>query len=147
MTMIRDFSFIYLFGLVVGLGIFVTATWGLSLWPTHSLLVACQLWSTRACGLRCSAAREILVPWPRLKHTSPALQSWFFATDHQGRSPLSSRHSSSTVDAPATLSYDGVLTDPSHPLSFLIFILSPWGFIHPVASARAPRTPASPCLA
>ena len=68
MKMIRDFSFICLFGLVVGLGIFVTATRDLSLWPTHSLLVACQLWSTRACGLRCSTAREILVLWPQIKH-------------------------------------------------------------------------------
>ena len=145
MKIIRDFSFICLFGLVVGLGIFVTATWDLSLWPTHSLLVACQLWSTRACGLR-----MLHGTWDLSTLTTdqiPALQSWFFATDHQGRSPLSTRHSSSTVDAPATLSYDGVLTDPSHPLSFLIFILSPWGFIHPVASARAPRTSTSPCLA
>lgn len=48
MTMIRDFSFIYFLGLAVGLGIFVTATWDLSLWPTHSLVVVSQLWSTGA---------------------------------------------------------------------------------------------------
>ena len=46
--MVRDFSFIYLLGLAVGLRIFVTATWDLSLWPTHSLVVVCQLWSTGA---------------------------------------------------------------------------------------------------
>ena len=89
-----------------------------------------------ACGLRCSAARGVLVPWPQIKHASPALQSWFFAVDHQGRSPLSSRHSPSTVDTPATLSCDGVLTDPSHPLFLPDLHSVPLGFHSPRGNSK-----------
>ena len=48
MTVVRDFSFIYLLDLAVGLGIFVTAMWDLSLWPTQSLVAVRQLWNTGA---------------------------------------------------------------------------------------------------
>ena len=98
-------------------------------------------------GLRWSAAHGILVPWPQIKHASPALQSWFFAMDHQGRSPLSSSTPLPLWILLLPSSMMGSSQTPPTPFSFLIFILSPWGFIHPVAKARAPRTPTSPCLA
>ena len=39
--------------------------------------------------LSCSSAHEILVPWPGIKPTSPALQSEFLTTRPPGRSPKS----------------------------------------------------------
>ena len=68
----------YLFGCFVSqlrhVGSFVCNSWALEL----------VSWIIEARGLSCSMACDILVPWPRIKSTSPALRGRFLTTGPPG---------------------------------------------------------------
>ena len=53
--------------------------WILELWHTSSVVVACRL--------SCSMAGGILIPWPGIEPSSPALQGRFLTSGPQGKSP------------------------------------------------------------
>ena len=65
---------------IVSCGGFHHGPWTPWLWCTGSVVVAC--------GLSCSKACCILVPWPGVEPMSPALQSGFLTTGPPGKSPL-----------------------------------------------------------
>ena len=89
------FFFYYLFILLcrilaVACRIFI-ASWGIFHWSAQTL---CSGTRAPECagsvvvtgGLSCSTACGILVPWPGIEPSSPALQSWFLTTGPPGKS-------------------------------------------------------------
>ena len=73
--------------LVAARGIFPAAcrilhycSWTLQLWSMGSVVAALGLCFSEACG--------ILVPWPRIKPLTPALQGRFLTTGRPGKSPV-----------------------------------------------------------
>ena len=78
------YIFLALLGLVVAHGLFVTV---------HRLLSNCGLWAPECTGSvvevlepGCPAACGILVPWPRIEPSSPALEGRFLTTRPPGKS-------------------------------------------------------------
>ena len=61
---------------VASRGVFGCGTWTLWLWRAGSVVTACRLGYSVACG--------ILVPRPGIKPVPPALQGGFLIMDHQG---------------------------------------------------------------
>ena len=61
---------------VASRGVFRCGTWTLWLWRAGSVVTACRLGYSVACG--------ILVPRPGIKPVPPALQGGFLIMDHQG---------------------------------------------------------------